>query len=79
MSLQLEWDYLQRNVPGVGYLMGPIENALREAIFPPLFGGEDINADLIEILGYSVKRGGLGVSDPRLSEDRVYNTSKAAS
>ena len=25
MSLQLEWKYLQRTVPGVGTLMGPIE------------------------------------------------------
>ena len=24
MSLQLEWQYLQRTVPGVGTLMGPI-------------------------------------------------------
>ena len=28
MSLQLEWQYLQRNIPGVGTLMGPIEEVL---------------------------------------------------
>ena len=39
MSLQLEWQYLQRNIPGVVYIMGPIEDALREAFFPALFGG----------------------------------------
>ena len=38
MSLQLEWQYLQRTVPGVGTLMGPIEEALREKFFPALFG-----------------------------------------
>ena len=27
MLLQLEWQYLQRTVPGVGTLMGPIEEA----------------------------------------------------
>ena len=45
MSLQSEWQYLQRTVPGVGTLMGPIEEALREKIFPLLFGGEEIDAD----------------------------------
>ena len=39
MSLQLEWQYLQRTVPGVGTMMGPIEEALREKFFPLLFGG----------------------------------------
>ena len=39
MSLQLEWKYLQRTVPGVGTLMGPIDDALREKFFPALFGG----------------------------------------
>ena len=28
MSLQIEWQYLQRTVPGVGSLMNPIEDAL---------------------------------------------------
>ena len=37
--LQLDWQYLQRTVPGVGTLMGPIEKALREKFFPALFGG----------------------------------------
>ena len=39
MSLQSEWQYLQRTVPGVGILMGPIEEALREKFFPALFRG----------------------------------------
>ena len=39
MSLQSEWQYLQRTVPVVGTLMGPIEEALREKSFPALFGG----------------------------------------
>ena len=45
MSLQLEWQYLQRTVPGVGTLMGPIEEALREKFFPSLFRGEEITSD----------------------------------
>ena len=78
MSLQLEWQYLQRTVPGVGTLMGPIEEALREKIFPSLFGGEEIDANFRKILGHGVKHGGLGIPDPRLSAECAYNTSKAA-
>ena len=37
MSLQIEWQYLQITVPGVGTLMGPIEEDLREKFFPALF------------------------------------------
>ena len=70
---------MQRTVPGVGTLMCPIEEALREKCFPSLFGGEEINADFRKILGYSVKHGGLGIPDPRLSAESAYNTSKAAS
>ena len=55
VSLQLEWQYLQRNFPGVGTMMGPIEEALREKFFPALFGGEEITADFRKILGHIVK------------------------
>ena len=79
MSLQSEWQYLQRTVPGVGTLIGPIEEALREKFFPSLFGGEEIDADFRKILGHSVKHGGLGIPDPRQSAESAYNTSKVAS
>ena len=78
MSLQIEWKNLQRNIPGVGSLMGAIVDALREAFFPVLFGGEEVRYDLREILGRSVKHGGLGLPDPWLSAERTY-TSKAVS
>ena len=78
MSLQLKWQYLQRIVPGVGTLMGPIEEALRDKFFPMLFGGEEINADFWEILGHSVKHGGLCVPEPWLSAESANNTSKTA-
>ena len=59
--------------------MGLIEEALREKLFPALFGGEEINANFRKILDHSVKHGGLGILYPRLSEESAYNTSKAAS
>ena len=78
MSLQLESQYLQRTVPGVGTIMGPIEEALREKSFPSLFGGEDITADFRKILGHSVKNSGLGTPDPWMSAESAYNTSNVA-
>ena len=66
MSLQLEWQYLQRTVPRVGTLMGPIEKALREKSFSALSGGWDINTNFPQILGHIIKRGVLGILDPRL-------------
>ena len=46
MLLQLEWKHPQRTVPGVGTLMGPIEDALREVLLPALFGGDKVRSDL---------------------------------
>ena len=36
-----------------------------EAFFRSLFGGEEVNDGLREILGHSVKHGGLGIPEPR--------------
>ena len=66
MLLKLEWQYLQRTVPGVCTLMGPIEDALREKFFPALLRGEEINTDFQKILGYSVEHGILGILEPWL-------------
>ena len=59
--------------------MGPIEEALREKLFPELFGGDEIGAEFRKILGHSVNHGGLGIPDSWLSAESAYNTSKAAS
>ena len=59
--------------------MAPIEDSLIEALFPALFGGEEVSSYLRDILGHSVKCGGLGIPDSQLSEERTYNTSKSAS
>ena len=52
-------------------MMFPIEDALIEAFSPTLLVGEEVSANLREILGHSVKRGGLGIPDPRLSTERA--------
>ena len=49
--------------------MGPIEEALREKVFPSLFGVEEITSEFSKILGHSVNHGGLGIPEPRLSAE----------
>ena len=67
MWLQLEWQYLQRTVPRVGTLMGPIEKALREKSFSALSrGGGVINTNFRQILGHSIKHVCLGILDPQM-------------
>ena len=57
-------------------MMGPIEEALLEKLSPSLFGGEEITADFRNILGHSVKHGGLGITDPWLSAESAYKNHK---
>ena len=38
--LKLECQYLQRTIPGVGTLIGPIEEALKGNFFPRYSGGK---------------------------------------
>ena len=59
-------------------MMGPKEDSLREAFFPLLFGGGR-SSSTSRNLGHSIKRGGLGIPDPRLLAEHAYNTSKASS
>ena len=58
--------------------MGPNEEALRETLFLALFGGEKVDADFRKILGHSLKRSGLGITDPHLSAEITQNTLKSA-
>ena len=55
------------------HLGGPKREILSRAI-----QGEEINNNFWKILGHNVNHGGLGIPDPRLSEESSYNISKSA-
>ena len=59
MSLYMECQYLKMTVPGVGSLMGSIDDDIRVDLLPELYEGEEVRSDPREILGHSVKCGGL--------------------
>ena len=69
ISLQLKWQYLQRTIPVVGTLVGYIRDSLRETFFPAILGGRDVNDDYQKILGLSIKRDGLVISESQRLED----------
>ena len=58
--------------------MEHLEESQREKFVPALFRGEKVVAYFRKILGHSVKCDGLGITEPWLSADSAYNTSKAA-
>ena len=67
------------NVPLVGTLMGPLEEALRDKFFPALFKGKEINDNFQKILSHSVNHGRLGIPSYQMSAESAYNTSKSPS
>ena len=77
--MQLKWKSLQRTVPRVGTLMGPIAEVLREKLFPALFREGETNANFWQILGHSVRHDSFGILESWLSVESAYNTSKADS
>jgi hypothetical protein len=63
MSLQQEWQYLQRVVPDCGPSFQPVEEAIRVAFLPALLGGAEDETQR-ELTSLSVRRAGLGLPDP---------------
>jgi len=80
MSLQAEWQYLCRCLPGVGPHLQPIEDAIHQVLIPALLTmpPEQVAPDFRRLLANSVKKGGLGLRNPVASADRLYQASKEA-
>jgi hypothetical protein len=75
-SLQTEWTYLQRVIPGIDGAFGPIEDVITREFIPALLG-EDA-AGLIparDLLALSVRFAGLGIPDPVQSAALGHRTS----
>ena len=46
MSLQHEWQYVARTVPGIGHLFAPVERAIRNNFLPTLLGEDSITGEM---------------------------------
>uniref|UniRef100_A0A0G4I3W8 Uncharacterized protein n=1 Tax=Chromera velia CCMP2878 TaxID=1169474 RepID=A0A0G4I3W8_9ALVE len=85
-SLQHEWKFVARVVPGVGGQMGQLEGMIRDRLIPALMKGRrnegpPIQHDvwLRDVAALPVRLLGLGIPKPTKTADRDYKTSAAAS
>ena len=76
-SLQMEWQYLQRVVPGVADSFEPVEKALVDEFLPALLGENVLFAELREVLSLPIKSAGLGISNPMSTASECHRVSKA--
>jgi hypothetical protein len=76
MSLQQEWQYLQRVVPGCGAAFQPIEDALRDDFIPALLQGDKSETQR-ELTSLAVRHAGLGLPDPTSTAQANFSTSVA--
>jgi hypothetical protein len=78
-SLQSEWQYLSRAVPGVEVHLGPVEEAIRDVFIPALLecSAEDVrgNSDFRQLLSHGCKQGGLNIRNPVASAPRMRQSS----
>ena len=76
ISLQAEWQYVARTVPGINFLFEPIERAIRHHFIPALLGIETVEMDLRTLLAGGLKQGGLGIRNVVDCANSLYETSK---
>ena len=80
-SLQAEWQYICRCVPGVGEHLEPVEAAIREHMIPALFQMDpgEVRDDFRVLLEHGVKQGGMNIRNPVKGADRLHEASSEAS
>ena len=81
LSLQAEWQYICRCVPGVGINLAPVEQAIRPHPIPVLLEVPQSAAtdSLCALLSHGPKAGGLDLRNPEKGADRLFQASKEAS
>ena len=79
-SLQCEWDYISRIVPGVAPYLAPLKDAIRQHFLPALFDvpPDAMTAEWRAHLAKSVKGAGIGVRNPVDAAPHSFETSKLA-
>ena len=75
-SLQCEWQYLQRVLPGVSDAFKPVEEALVTHFLPSLLGQDAVPKGLRERLRLPVRNGGLGIPNPCETSDALFEASE---
>jgi hypothetical protein len=72
-SLQAEWQYICRIVPGEEHYLGPIETAICEKFIPALLQvSNPVNDTFCQLLLQGVKFGGLALRNPVTSLPHLH-------
>ena len=81
LSLQAEWQYLCRCVPGVGTHLAPVEQVIRSHLIPALLEVPQsaVTDSLRALLSHGVKAWGLNLRNPETGADRLFRASAEAS
>jgi hypothetical protein len=75
-SLQAEWQYLCRVVPGAEQFLGPIESAICEKFIPALLQvSEPVDKAPCQLLSHRVKSGGIAIRNPVISTPPLHQCS----
>jgi hypothetical protein len=76
-SLQSEWQYLCRVIPGAEQFLGPIESAICEKFFPPLLQVSEpvVDEALCQLLSHGAKSGGIAICNPIISAPPLHQCS----
>ncbi|KAL7532612.1 hypothetical protein ACHAXR_004742, partial [Thalassiosira sp. AJA248-18] len=73
-SLQAEWQYLCRCVPGVEVHLEQVEVAIRKVLIPALLDvkPEEVKEDFRQLLSHGVKQGGINIRNPTAGAERLH-------
>lgn len=81
VSLHAEWQYNCRIVSGICSVTVPVETAIQEHFLQALFGGHTpitIDDNFCCLLSHSVRRAKLGIRNPMVVVDHLFEASKEA-
>ena len=68
------WTHFQRTVPDMSELFEPLENAIKDQLLPALVRQEISEAER-QILAFTLRHGGLGLTDPQENAKTEYKHS----
>ncbi len=75
LSLQAEWQYLCRIVPGAEQFLGPIVSAICKKFIPALLQvSEPVDKALRQLLSHGVKSGGIAIRNPIISAPLLHQS-----
>mmetsp|Transcript_93000 Transcript_93000/g.212801 ORF Transcript_93000/g.212801 Transcript_93000/m.212801 type:complete len:164 (+) Transcript_93000:1034-1525(+) len=78
MSLQSEWKFLQRLIPGSSAWFGELNDVIKREFIPALLARRQFSEAEMELFELPVRWGGLGILDPTKAAQSSYELSFSA-